>query len=312
MHNFLRYYRQNRKKIWTAILFAALIIIGLQLLNRYTINQNKSQIGIGNSGNSIQNAVSAKITTPIISQGSIPAKEANNNKDLIDAFVNNCNSQKIEEAYNMLTDECKQMNYPTLESFTNNYYKVIFTSTKMCDIQSWIANGSSYTYQLTFIDDIMSTGKADSTNEINDYITIVKTDGGEAKLNINGYVGRKNINKSYTGSGLNIKIESKDVFMDYEIYNLEIKNTSDKTILLSDKKSDNMVYLEDANSNKYGARMYQVDDILLKFDSGFSRKLNLTFDIVYGTGRVMKSMNFSNIIMNTEEFTDTKNIGINL
>ena len=308
MHNLLRYYRQNRKQIWIAVLFIAMILIGIQLLNRYTINQSNAEMGKLDSGNSIKDTVSTKYTDPVISSGSMPEAQAKDNKNIIDTFVDYCNNGKTEDAYNILTDECKQMNYPVLQNFIDNYYKRIFTGTKTCDMQSWVNDGNFSTYKVTFMGDMMSTGKVDNGNGINDYITIVKMPDGKLELNINGYIGRKEINKEYKDSKLDIKVINKDIFMNYEVYNFEIKNTSDKTILLDNKKDVNSVYLGDDHDLKYTARMYEVADSLITFEKDFTRSLSIKFDKVYGAQRNIQNINFTKIIMDYEGYLGTDNI----
>jgi len=177
------------------------------------------------SGNSsINTTIPIKETSSAISNTYIPETKATDNRNLITQFTEFCNNKDIKSAYNLLTEECKETNFPKIEDFENNYYKAVFTENRMCDMQSWIVNDNKYTYNVKFMKDILSSGKLDDAKGFVDYITIVETESGEQKLNINSYVGRKNIAKEETVHGIKIKVLYKDMYIDYEKYNIEIIN----------------------------------------------------------------------------------------
>ena len=89
--------------------------------------------------------------------------------NLLEEFVNLCNDGNIEEAYQLLSDECKQNVYPNLEGFANNYVNVVFKSRKSIDVKNWIKSGDYITYLVTYSDeDVLSTGDVNN-NKFQDY-----------------------------------------------------------------------------------------------------------------------------------------------
>ena len=98
---------------------------------------------------------------------------------------------------------------------------------KSYTVENWVNN----TYRVLFTGDILSTGKLDNSDEIQDYITVTKKND-EYKLNINNYIGRQYVNKITDNDNIKITVESIDTYMDYEKYNLIIENNSDNSILL--------------------------------------------------------------------------------
>ena len=46
--------------------------------------------------------------------------------------------------------------------------------------------------------------------------------------------------------------------MDYEIYNITIKNNNNSAICLTDTKSTNDIYIKDANGVKYGVYNHEL------------------------------------------------------
>ena len=116
-----------------------------------------------------------------------------NATDTIYKFVDYCNKQEIEKAYNLITEECKQQMYPTLDAFKNAYYGDVFNGKqRTCTIENWVGD----IYKVRMGEDILSTGK-DTGYAKEDYITIKKVDN-EYKLNINNYIGTTKIEKTTT------------------------------------------------------------------------------------------------------------------
>lgn len=82
-------------------------------------------------------------------------------KEYISKFINCCNTNKIEEAYNMLSDKCKQEKYNTIEEFENKYINNVF-NIYICDYEI-MKQDDTYIVKLT--QDIIATGKVNSIKE---------------------------------------------------------------------------------------------------------------------------------------------------
>lgn len=161
MNRFTRMYNKNRQVIWIMVLIVVGIIALIQILNNFA-----SEKKANNQGNN--NLITSDKNYSVITGQQIE-------KDvytIIDEFVDYCNNQQIENAYALLSKECKELLYPTVNEFYENYYSRIFTSKKTHIYQAWIADGNYYTYKVDFVDDILATGSA-STKSITDYYTIV-------------------------------------------------------------------------------------------------------------------------------------------
>ena len=119
MNKLIRLYNQNRAIFWVIVIIIALILIVLQTLNSIVKQDNedkKSQMlqNALNQANMVQNQT---IQNKVQADKSISTGEkvvnAKSNEELIKEFVKCCNEGKLEIAYNMLTDECKETLYPS-------------------------------------------------------------------------------------------------------------------------------------------------------------------------------------------------------
>lgn len=301
MHKIIAWYNQNRRRVWVTILAVAVIAaISFALMNRLNENLQNPSGGTGTSPideNSL-NSITMSSQRSAISGKNITSTQEEVN--VIDNFVSYCNAGKIEDAYNLLSDECKEEMYSNLGYFRDRYYKSIFGSGKKnVTMQNWTGN----IFRVDFNEDALSTGRLSSENSFQDYITIVRNNKGENKLNINRYIGRAEINKTKVVENLQITVTKKDSYMDYEYYTFEVKNNGDKAALLG--RTDNLkaTFLTDSNGLIYKGRMNELGQQQLKIEAGQKKIVKINYFNEYSSTRKIESLTFSEIITEYEEDT---------
>ena len=299
----------NRYKILGIIVAIILVLCGIRLLNNMSKEKLKTQAVGGKTSQ-----ITYKPQETVISGDNVPQEQQQANTNVMEQFIKYCNAKEVQKAYNLLTDECKEVIYDSnIENFRKNYVEKIYISNKTYSMQSWIKESNSVTYKGRIIDDILSTGKVGEVVE--DYYTIVRQNGSY-KLNINSYIGRKTINKQGTQDNITINVISKDIYMDYETYNIKVENNTNNTILLDSKQSDKSVYLTGNNDTTYRAFMYEIDDAYLTIKPHLYTNLSIKFNKMYNTSIKVSSVTFSNIINNVgagpESAHESTNITIEL
>ena len=148
MIKLLRYWNQNKRKILITIAVIALIIIIIQIANSVIKRRNekdRNEIKQGTVANDI-----TKPNESIISQDKLTEKETKENSDFIEQFVSFCNQKKADDAYRLLSDDCKNELYPTKELFISNYMNQIFEETVNYELQLWYTVSNCYTYRITY------------------------------------------------------------------------------------------------------------------------------------------------------------------
>lgn len=301
-----RFINKNRGSV---ILVIAMIIFGLLIIKVLNAQAGAkyNQINTNNIDNVVSNEV-RKSQDTIISNTSIDDKEANTNYNLISTFIEYCNNKEIDKAYELLTDECKENVYPSVESFNKNYIQVIFNEKKYADIQSWIQNEKKYTYLVKFTGDIISTGNSDG-KEYQDYITI--NEEGQ-KLNINKYIGRKKVNKIQELENIKFEINFVDLYKDYEVYYLKVSNQNNRQIILDNLSSTTNTYIETNKETKIKCSNYEAGASSFKFNAGVSKNIKLKFVKQYNPDIIDEKLVFSSAILNAENNEDVKNVSIEL
>ena len=219
--------------------------------------------------------------------------------DTINQFAQLCNEGNVNAAYNMLSDECKEDVYPSLDSFSNNYYNAIFNGQKKnILVENWVNN----IYKVTFENDALSTGIYTEEGTIQDYITVESNENNELRLNVNNYIERKEINKTYTdSSNISITVLRNDTYMDYETYTYSITNNTNNTILLDDKISTDNMYIQDENGNQYTAYIHELSEAQLTVTPGETKEVTIKYYSRYGSTKNITQVVFNRIILNYNE-----------
>ena len=303
--NFLRYYNQNRKFIWLVIIAIIVLIIAIQAMNAIVRNRNKNQTFTNNiNENDYKNNLRINV---LISDSEVQEQE----ELVIDQFIRLCNAEKVEEAYNLLTSDCKEELYKSLEEFKKSYWTKYFSTTKLYSKEKYKKN----TYRIHLYEDVLTSMK-----NIEDYFTVQKEDG-VTKLNIGGYIQSEKKEKTTSNEYLEIKVKNRKIYKEYEIYDLEITNLTYKTILLDSKEKTKTMYIKDKDSIEYYAVSYEVllENLCIKPKA--TQTVSIKYTKEYNLNRTINSLIFEDIILDYDvykekskksEYTDRMSFKVNL
>ena len=295
MHNFMRYIRQNRKKIIRIAIIVIFLFGLLQLLNY--IAKINLKTGKNNSDNTtIYQTSEGTIVSDksAISGGTISQTAIEEVNNTIKEFVDYCNNHNVEAAYNMLSDNCKEQLYPDIDRFEKNYYQGLFSDGKRTyNIENWTGN----TYIVKYTGDLLATGKSGDDFRYQDYITIEEKDGTN-KLNIGKYIGKEEINKKTSSNNIDMEVLYRQKYMDYEIYTIKVKNNNEDPILLDDLRKSDSIYLMDTNNVKHNCYNNETVRGNLKIYQNETKTIELKFDNPFISGRKIEKLCFSSIFLN--------------
>lgn len=305
MHKLLQLYNQNRLKVWAIILASIFIIVLIQLLNNFAKEENDNKKISNENEETTQNVVSYnQESESIVSSGKVSDKYKDKFGEIIDEFYTYCVNHQPEKAYQMLSVDTKNLMYPTQELFEKLYYESKFDGNKQYSFQSWSTYDQIYVYKVKIFDDMLSTGKSSDQDSIEDYITVVP-DEDTFKLNINSYITRKEINKKNSNDIITAEVGVSDIYMNYQIYTIRLKNNTDKTIILDTRKKTNTTYITDERENRFYAMLYEnkEEDMILKPQE--SKTIKIKFNVAYREELEIEKITFNNIL-NYEEYLNNQ------
>lgn len=294
MHNLLRYIRMNKSKLIKVALIVAFLIIILQVLNY--ISGNKNNIEFSNDSSNIQKETNGTIKSD---KSAITGKKVSTNEikavgNVINEFVNYCNQKEIEKAYDLLSQQCKDILYSDINYFESDYCNKIFKGeTRKYTVQNW----SGDTYIVKFTEDLLATGKSGSNSSFTDYITIVE-ENNEKRININSLIGKKEINKESEKDSIKIKVLNEIQYMEYAIYEIEATNNNNDIIeLTQNTPSIKGIYLKDTSDTKHYSYINEIVEDDLKVQPKLTKKIKIKFDSPYISGRKINKFCLSNITL---------------
>lgn len=173
----------------------------------------------------------------------VPEKYQEPIENLIEKYMNYCNSKEYDKAYEMITKECRDKNYPTIDQFKAYIDHVFEGKKKIYNIQSYSIVDNKYIYQIRILDDILANGTNNGYYYYEEKFVITE-DNGELKLSIAEYVEDEQPN--ILAEDNNMKVEITNVSKDYstETYTIKVTNKTDKYIVISDNTYANEVLLD--------------------------------------------------------------------
>ncbi len=215
---------------------------------------------------------------PIIDDGgNVPERYVGTINQTVETYFNYCNSKNYEQAYNMLTDQCKEYLYGNDVSLFQEYVDNIFTQNKIYNLQNYSNVDDIYIYDLVILDDIESTGTTEGYEPYKEKITLRK-ENDEFKISNQGYIESKPYNKFAEDENLKVTVKSKDISYTREGYNVTLTNKTDKYLVLVDNTLNKEITLN-LGDQKRGTVNYSNASLVL--NPGETRNEVFIFDKFY-------------------------------
>lgn len=235
---------------------------------------------------------------PVMDEGDkVPDNLKDPIKQAIDKYFNYCNEGDYQSAFDMLTDDCKEYLYNNdIEKF-KVYLSKIFDQNKIYDIQNFSNKDNVYIYEISILDDILTTGTngGEGVFYYSEKMAAIK-DGDTIKLTNNNYVRKEKINLITDEQYMRITINDRQVSYDTETYSVTVRNNSDYHIVLYDGTVNSQEI--QLSVDEIGRNAKEMDRVYLQPNE--TKTFNLKFDkffdesseddgIIFNSVRVLKN-----------------------
>ena len=155
MEKLIRFYNQNKKTIfkYIGIILASYMI--LKIINTYYENRTFNEYDSNNT------EINTNANEDTVADEKI---EKSKISETVNTFIEYCKENKVEEAYNMLTDETKEKSkYSTLEKFQTNFIETFLKTGNNNSINKVEGYSNIYSIEI-YNEDMLSTGNSNSIN----------------------------------------------------------------------------------------------------------------------------------------------------
>ena len=167
--------------------------------------------------------------------------------DVIDQYVNYCNNGEFENAYNLLSTNCKEKAFNNDVNKFKEYAKSIFNQKKRYSIQNYSNSGKTYIYDVKIFNDFLASGLTGEEYAYHQEKFAMVEEGKEMKLNVGNFMDKQDVKRVVEDDYSKIRIKSKAIFYGYEEFSIEIKNKTDYKMVISSVYEGNEILLSLGN-----------------------------------------------------------------
>lgn len=304
--------KKNKDKIGnlgTKLIIVAIAVLIATIMLSFT--KKNSSIKTSNNINTY------KPTETVIKGSDVSQKQYNEDTNKVDMFIKYCNEKDIDKAYDILSNDCKEKLYPTIEIFKNGYYNSVFSTERKYNLQAWISTDKYTVYKIRYTNNMLATGEYNKDEVYQDYITLIK-DSNEEKVSVGQFVIREEENKLTKNSLMDATVIKKNVYVDDEEYEINITNNTNKTILLDDLDSSKDIKLIASSGEEYKTYINKIFTDELVIEPNKTKKIIIRFKKQCSSNNKSKYIEFSNVIkdyneyLKNSDYKDTLNVKIKL
>ena len=267
-----------------------------------------------NNSNDLQNNVNQiyKPRDTIIKGSSVTEEQYSTDNNVIQTFMQYCNEGNVEEAYALISNDCKENLYKTLNIFKESYYNTVFNEKRQYNLQSWISTNDYTIYRIRYTTDLLSTGKYEEDNVYQDYITLIKNTE-TPKISIGNFIFAKEYeNQSTEVEELLARVIKKIVYLNDEEYEIEVKNKTQNTIMLDNLENPNNIKLLGESDSTYSVYLNRIFVQDVRLQPGETKRITIRFKKSCSTDKQTEYIqfykvirNYESYIKNIENYTDT-------
>lgn len=290
--NIRRIINKNRKLIGYIIIIIVFALFVIKSLNLFYEKNEQKKIQESN-----KNKTEIKTEEKIQDYYST---ESDSIEKTMNSFVQYCNKKEIENAYKMLTQECKNAMFPTIEDFKKIYIDNVYNVEREYELIEWATEGNKSIYQVTLYGSILATGNANNLTQ--EYYTFIKDSNGNYKLNINNYIYGEERNIENTINNITIKVGQVDIFEQYERVKITVTNNTSKKICLTGDKYRKNIYLKNSNKTIYSSFNSKFDNEKIIINPNNTQTFTVDFNKSYSVNNKAEYLVLSDVILDYDKY----------
>lgn len=265
------FYRNNKKIVFITI---SLIFI-LFTVNQYFKNRKVD----------LKPETTYKPHTSVIDTSSkVPTSSSKTIEELIEEYMNYCNSNNWAKAFKMLSEECREYSFNnSIDDYMEYQYTKMPTPKKYA-IQDYSNDGNLYIYQVKYTDDFLATGLTNSVYSFTEEKMVFKKVGnGEYEMSVGNFIDFHNLKNIFENDYIKVDLKNVVRYYSMEQYRIQFTNRCDYPIVIANNVEEK--------------------EVCLKLSSGdFRERLDVTNEIVIGPhDSIVKTFKFTKFYDNDDD-----------
>lgn len=226
-------------------------------------------------------------------------------ENMIEKYVMYCNEQNYEDAFNLLSDECREYEFNNNPAEFLNHVLTKIPSPREYSIQNYsnfdIDAGKLYIYEIKYTEDMLATGLTNSEYlYTSEKMAFLKDSDGNIKMSVGNYIYYTPIQSIAENEYLKIDVIDKYVNYSIEEYEVKFTNRSQYTIVISDGNGENEVELQLINETRNRENQ---EELVLQPGQSITQNLifskyvddgDTSLNLIFGSIRVMEKYSGAN------------------
>lgn len=234
----------------------------------------------------------------------VPKKVSNYVEEMLDEYIGYLFDGNVEQAYQMLSDTCKQYSFENnIDNFTSYVLNKV-GSAKHYVIQDYSNKGNTYVYQIKYTEDFLATGLTNTTySYTEEKIVFKKQKNGTLEMAVGSFIDYEEINNIFENEYLKVDVESVQKYYSHEVYTVKITNRSEHTIVIADLQGKNEIFL--ALNSKDTRDVVNITNLVLKPNTSTIQKLQ--FQKFYDNNDEASNLTFG-FVRVMEQYSGTEKV----
>ena len=213
----------------------------------------------------------------------------------IEEYVNCCNNEEYEKAFNLLSEECRLYGF---DNDPTNFLKHVFLkfpNKRLYTIQNYsnmkLDGKKVFVYEVKYTADLLATGLTNAEYAYtSDKMAFYEDDDGNIKMSVGGFIYKTPIQSIVENDYLKIDVQDKIVRYTDETYTVKFTNRSNNIVVISDGAGNSELEIQ-LNQETRKA----IDNPRIVLNPGQSITKELSFEKFADDGDISKSLIFGSI-----------------
>lgn len=218
----------------------------------------------------------------------VPEEVSNSFEDFIENYVKYCNNRDYVSAYNLISEDCKENFFGNSYNNFVNYVSEKFDGTKSYAIQSYSTANDKYIYSVKLYDNFLATGLTNqSFRYVEEKMAISYDDNDNIVFSVGNYMDSQDLEYQSSNDYLVARVTKSVEKYSFIIYNLELINRSNYTIVIQDGNTDNTEIFINIGEETRGCVEEDTDIVLAP---GETKNVAISFSKFYDSDTEVDSL----------------------
>lgn len=173
-------------------------------------------------------------------------------------------------------------------------------------MQAWISTRDYTVYKVRYTNNMLATGTYDENDVYEDYITLNKEKNTE-QISIGSFVDSQECNIKTETNEIQATVKKRKIYIEFEEYEMHIKNITDKTIALDTLESYATIWLVANGGTLYYPYKNSISKNSLIIEPGENNIITIRFMKSLSSNKTSDRIQFSKAIKDYDAYLEIEN-----